>query len=100
MPKARINFGAALAATLIFIACNSANSTPRADSGAAPASSKAGPTNTTDPIVAAADKGRIEGDRSAKTWVIIASYFQCPFCRQWHSESYETFVDEYVRSGK
>lgn len=40
------------------------------------------------------------GDTSAKTWVIIASDFQCPFCKQWHEESYRNFVAEYVRSGK
>ena len=52
------------------------------------------------PSVTAADKGRIAGDSSAKTWVIIASDFQCPFCKQWHNESYRQFVDEYVRTGK
>jgi len=53
-----------------------------------------------DPAVAAADRGRIAGDSSAKTWVIIASDFQCPFCRQWHDESYRPLVDQYVRTGK
>jgi len=40
------------------------------------------------------------GDSSAKTWVIVASDFQCPYCRQWHSESYQLLVDQYVRTGK
>ena len=51
-------------------------------------------------MLAAADKGRIAGDSAAKTWVIVASDFQCPFCKQWHDESYKPFVDEYVRTGK
>jgi protein-disulfide isomerase len=51
-------------------------------------------------MVAAADKGRIEGDASAKTWLIVASDFQCPFCKQWHDESYRTIVNDYVRTGK
>ena len=103
MPKVTVNFGAALAAMLFAAACNSANSTQRAE-GATPASSLANSqtnaSGTSDPTIAAADKGRIAGEDAAKTWVIIASDFQCPFCRQWHSESYKTFVDEYVRTGK
>ena len=100
MLKVTVNFGAALAAILFASACNSANSTQRAE-GATPASQTNAQTNTSgtsDPVIAAADKGRIAGE--GKTWVIIASDFQCPFCRQWHSESYKTFVDEYVRTNK
>jgi protein-disulfide isomerase len=40
------------------------------------------------------------GDSSTKTWVLIASDFQCPFCREWHEDSYRNFVAEYVRTGK
>src|SRR5215212_8094769 len=104
MPKAQVNFGAAhftaLLTALFFCACNSANTTPRADGAATHAASKTTQSGTNDPAIAAADKGRIAGDSSAKTWVIIASDFQCPFCRQWHTESYRQFVDDYVRSGK
>jgi protein-disulfide isomerase len=107
MQKALVNFGAALLAALSSNACNSANSTQRAE-GATPSSgqsasqtgSKTTTSGTNDPIVAAADKGRVAGEASARTWVVIASDFQCPFCRQWHSESYKQFVDEYVRTGK
>jgi len=100
MPKAIVNFGAALFTALFAQACNSANTTPRPESTASPAASKTTQSGNNDPIIAAADKGRIAGDSSAKTWVIIASDFQCPFCRQWHTESYKQFVDEYIRSGK
>lgn len=100
MRKHLVNFGAALAAAFIAAACNSANTTPRAEGAAAPVASKTTSSGTSDPLLAAADKGRIAGDSAAKTWVIIASDFQCPFCRQWHDESYKQFVDEYVRSGK
>jgi protein-disulfide isomerase len=51
-------------------------------------------------MVVAADRGRIEGDSSAKTWLIVASDFQCPFCKQWHDQSFKTIYDEYVRPGK
>lgn len=103
MPKSIVNFGAALALILFAAACNSANTTQRAE-GATPGESQTGSqTNkggTNDPIVAAADKGRIAGDSSARNWILIASDFQCPFCRQWHSESYKQLVDEYVKTGK
>ena len=51
-------------------------------------------------MVTAADHGRIQGDTTAKTWVVIYSDFQCPYCKQWHEETYETFLKEYVRNGK
>jgi len=100
MPKAQVNFGAVLLTGLLITACNSANTTPRPQAAAAPGASKTTQTGTSDPLIAAADKGRIAGDSSAKTWVIIASDFQCPFCRQWHDDSYKQLMDEYVRSGK
>ena len=99
MPKALINFGAVLNAALFLAACNSANTTPRPEGASASAASKT-QAGTNDPRIAAADKGRIAGDSAAKTWVIIASDFQCPFCKQWHTESYKQFIDEYVRTGK
>ncbi|MEO8580849.1 MAG: thioredoxin domain-containing protein [Gemmatimonadales bacterium] len=100
MPRSRVNFGAAVATILVVCACSPAGSPPRtASESSAPASPKPA-ASTPDPVIAAADHGRIDGDSAAKTWVIIASDFQCPFCRQWHHESYRQFVDEYVRSGK
>lgn len=100
MPKAQVNFGAALLGALFLSACNSANTTSRAEARSAPAGAQTTETGTNDPLITAADHGRIAGDSSAKTWVIIASDFQCPFCRQWHTESYKQFLDEYVRTGK
>jgi protein-disulfide isomerase len=109
----KVNFGAALLSTLVISSCSPSASPPPAGSAAgsstasaasaasaaaaAPASQNAAQP---DPIVTAADKGRIEGDASAKTWLIVASDFQCPFCKQWHDESYKAVVDEYVRPGK
>ncbi|HEX2722654.1 MAG TPA: thioredoxin domain-containing protein [Gemmatimonadaceae bacterium] len=105
MPTCRVNFSAALAAAFFSVACNPANSATRSD---APATSGTGkteaakspPREPADPSVAAADRGRIGGDSSARAWVIIASDFQCPFCKQWHDETYKPFIDQYVRTGK
>lgn len=107
MPTYRVNFSAAVATTFFTLACGPANSTTRTDAStntaaASPASTP--PAQATpsapDPVVTAADRGRIAGDSSAKTWVIIASDFQCPYCKQWHDETYKPFIDQYVRTGK
>ena len=98
MRRVTVNFGAAVFAALSAAACGPTNSTPRpADT---PVAKGASALKAPDPVVVAADRGRIMGDSTAKTWVVIASDFQCPFCKQWHDESYKTFIDEYVRSGK
>jgi protein-disulfide isomerase len=99
MPKLPVNFGAALA--FAFAAgCSPANSAPSSDASAGVTASRSQSPKVTDPIVTAADKGRIMGDSTARTWVVIASDFQCPFCKQWHEESYRNFIADYVRSGK
>jgi protein-disulfide isomerase len=97
----KVNFSAAILAVAAIYACTPSGSAPpagdKAPASAKPAAASAAPT---DPVFAAADKGRIAGDANAKTWLIIASDFQCPFCKQWHDESYKTIYDEYVRTGK
>lgn len=51
-------------------------------------------------VLAKADAGRIIGSASATVWMIIISDFQCPFCKQWHDESWEAIRKEYVETGK
>jgi len=99
MPRVRVNFGAAILAALPIIACSGANSNPRA-ADTPPAQQGARTLNAPDPLLVAADRGRIAGDSTARTWVVMASDFQCPFCKQWHAETYRTLVNEYVRTGK
>jgi protein-disulfide isomerase len=60
----------------------------------------AAPKAAPDPLVAAADQGRIIGSEKAKLWVLIVSDFQCPYCHQWHSETWEKLKREYVTTGK
>ncbi|MEO8577337.1 MAG: thioredoxin domain-containing protein [Gemmatimonadales bacterium] len=104
MQKTQVNFGAAVIAAILSIACSPANSATRTDSSAPAAQQNPTASNTAatppDPIVQAADRGRIDGDSTAKTWVIIASDFQCPFCKEWHDVTYKPFIDQYVRTGK
>jgi len=105
MTTIQVNFSAAILLALLTSACGPTNGAPRpAESNPSPASATALSTPAqaavTDPIVAAADRGRVLGDTSAKTWVIVASDFQCPFCKTWHDETYRALVAEYVRTGK
>jgi protein-disulfide isomerase len=53
-----------------------------------------------DTLSVAADKGRILGSDKAPIWMLIVSDFQCPFCRQWHTDTWETLKKEYVATGK
>ena len=78
----------------------------------APAGNKSGETATTRPDTARvattppdsnitrADLARIQGDPKAPLWVIEVSDFQCPFCKQWHDQTYGAFLDKYVKTGK
>ncbi|MEA2766837.1 MAG: hypothetical protein QOK07_3241, partial [Gemmatimonadaceae bacterium] len=47
-----------------------------------------------------ADLARIQGNPDAPVWVIEVSDFQCPYCKQWHDETYPVLRDEFVRTGK
>lgn len=47
-----------------------------------------------------ADLARIQGSPTAPVWVIEVSDFQCPYCKQWHDQTYPKLRDEFVRTGK
>jgi protein-disulfide isomerase len=47
-----------------------------------------------------ADRARIQGNPSAPLWVIEVSDFQCPYCKQWHDQTYPALKREYVDAGK
>jgi protein-disulfide isomerase len=74
-------------------------------SGTASTASATGTTTTTgamphDSISDRADRGRILGDSSAPVWVIMASDFQCPYCKQWEDANYAKIVKDYVKTGR
>jgi len=48
----------------------------------------------------AADSGRILGAPGAKVWMIIASDFQCPYCKMWHDQTYAALRKDYVDAGR
>ncbi len=54
----------------------------------------------TDSNITRADLARIQGSSAAPLWVIEVSDFQCPYCKQWHDQTYTAFLNQYVKTGK
>jgi protein-disulfide isomerase len=89
--KRRYPLIAATAAFVVVLACS------KSSSASAASSATEGPDSV---LVRRADHARIEGSASAPVWVIEVSDFQCPYCRQFHEESYGELKRAYVDSGK
>jgi len=53
-----------------------------------------------DSNITRADLARIQGSPTAPLLVIEVSDFQCPYCKQWHDETYNAFINQYVKTGK
>ncbi len=79
------------AAVLLVAACSRGDAAGSSGKSAAAVASTASAapaaTSAPDSINARADRGRILGDSNAKVWLVMASDFQCPFCKQWHDAS-------------
>lgn len=59
-----------------------------------------GAQGLSDSISTRADRGRIKGSPTATVWLVEVSDFQCPYCKQWHDQTFATIEQEYVRTGK
>src|SRR5665213_939942 len=95
------------AASLVLVAtaCNrSAEATTRGDAkaGSGPTGSGAAAPGSHGPdtVSAKLDQSRIIGDSTAHVWFIMISDFQCPYCKQFHDESFESLRKDYVATGK
>jgi len=95
--------------TLTFVAlavgCAPANGTKQSTDGSSTARADtakvaAGVAVPSDSDGVKADLARIQGSPNAPVWVIEVSDFQCPFCKQWHDQTYQQLRDEFVRTGK
>jgi protein-disulfide isomerase len=106
---------AAVTAGIVLSGCSHADATKRdsapaqtASASSADASGSANGTLAAAPAAGAprdsisdrADHGRIAGDSTAKLWVIMASDFQCPYCKAWHDAAFPGLMNDYVKTGK
>ena len=89
---------------LVATACNrAAEATTRGDGSAGPATASAATTpgaHAPDTTAAKLDQSRIIGNTTARVWLIMISDFQCPYCKQFHDESFEALRKDYVATGK
>ena len=105
MIPSQVNRVGALGILTLVLACAPANGTKQSSESSTTTRSD---TATVSPAAAAprdsdavkADLARIQGSPTAPIWVIEVSDFQCPFCKQWHDETYKKLRDEFVRTGK
>jgi protein-disulfide isomerase len=104
MIPSQVNRVGALSLITLVLACARANGTQQNAESAATARSDtptvAVPAIQKDSDDVKADLARIQGSPTANVWVIEVSDFQCPFCRQWHEETYQKLRDEFVKTGK
>jgi protein-disulfide isomerase len=59
-----------------------------------------GPGTAADSLSQRMDRARILGDPSARVWLIMLSDFQCPYCKQFHDQSFTALQQQYVATGK
>jgi protein-disulfide isomerase len=58
------------------------------------------PRGASDTLAARADSARVQGTPGAPIWIVEISDFQCPYCRQWHEETYPRVKREVIDAGK
>lgn len=87
-------------ALALLAACKGAEDAGAKSAPAATPAAAAPAASPTDPLVAKADSARIRGNPSAKVWMILASDFQCPYCKMWHDSADMVIRREYIDNGK
>lgn len=104
MGLVRVMALAALIAASAAAGCGSSSSRSSSGGASAAVASETPPsapaTEADSALNRAADHARVEGSATAPLWVVEISDFQCPFCREWHDQSYQAIKSEYVDSGK
>jgi protein-disulfide isomerase len=91
---------AAAALLMGIAACTpSAGAADRAAAAGTTATGSAG-AHAPDTASATLDHSRILGDTTARVWFIMISDFQCPYCKQFHDESFAALRNDYVATGK
>jgi protein-disulfide isomerase len=92
-----------LTATALAVACGHSGTSSAATRSPGTTASASGIVATSPPqdtISSRADRGRILGDSTATVWVIMASDFQCPYCKTWHDTQFQQLMNSYVKTGR
>jgi protein-disulfide isomerase len=107
MTRLQVNLAAVLCGLTVILACAPSGGGRQGAESSAVVRTDTGATASTaarqapkDSDLVKADLSRIQGSPTAPVWVIEVSDFQCPYCKQWHDETYQTLKNEYVRTGK
>ena len=103
MPQPQVNRIRRLAVLSLSFACARASNKPQASESASVTRVETTAVTSrapTDSNITRADLARIQGSSTAPLWVIEVSDFQCPYCKQWHDQTYPQFLDQYVKTGK
>jgi len=94
-------------AAVLLTACSTGDHSPPASAAASEVAVSRGDvsigmasTDASDTASALADKARIRGAATAPVWLVEISDFQCPFCKQWHDQTFAIIDKEYVQTGK
>lgn len=99
MPFARLAM-IAVGATLFGAACRPSDAARSSRAGRSASPDQSAPAVRDTVLERKADHARIEGSDSARVWVVEISDFQCPFCKEWHDETYAAVKRDYVDTGK
>jgi len=107
MILSQVNRARSLRAVILFtLACAPSGTNGRAtESAVAATTTTPAPAATTvaaaqDSNLTRADLARTDGSGTAPVWVIIASDYQCPYCKEWHDATYPALHNEFVKTGK
>jgi protein-disulfide isomerase len=91
-------------AVSLALACAPAGTNGRGSESAATAATPSATATTVsaaqDSNITRADLARTDGSATAPVWVIVASDFQCPYCKEWHDVTYPALHNEFVKTGK
>src|SRR5436305_10210676 len=103
MPQPQVNRIRGVALLALALACAPANANRQGSESTTVTRAETASAATRTPPdsnITRADLARIQGSPTAPLWVIEVSDFQCPYCKQWHDQTYNAFIDQYVKTGK
>jgi protein-disulfide isomerase len=90
----------ALVLVLVVVGCKSSDGQATPSRTPAATAQASGDSAAENDLLERADAGRIQGAPNAPIWLVEISDFQCPFCKQWHDETYPLIKREYIDRGQ